>query len=223
MTGSNSTPVSGICITCGARIPKSGNRFFCGEGCRPGCEAPGCSRKATGRKRFCATHMSSIYRHGRLPRYTWALEKKCIACGEAHDHERFRKFCSSRCKQLWHRTGGAAPDVKQCNRCFAVIDLSARHANGRKRRSDISVCETCRAARHTRHKVSVSVLAERDGTLCRICDEQIDMSARYPDVFRASVDHIYPYSLGGSHELSNLQLAHLWCNLVKQNREGFTI
>jgi len=49
------------------------------------------------------------------------------------------------------------------------------------------------------------------------------MTLVYPDLFRASVDHIVPYAIGGSHEPDNLQLAHLWCNLVKSKRADFTI
>ncbi|WP_442972495.1 HNH endonuclease [Rhodococcus sp. BH5] len=71
--------------------------------------------------------------------------------------------------------------------------------------------------------MSTSYLWQRDGNQCRICDQSIDMMLTYPDMMRASVDHILPYSLGGTHHESNLQLAHLRCNLIKQKRIGFKI
>lgn len=37
-----------------------------------------------------------------------------------------------------------------------------------------------------------------------------------------TVDHILPFALGGSHGISNLQLAHLTCNVTKQARIGWT-
>ncbi|WP_354596069.1 HNH endonuclease signature motif containing protein [Streptomyces sp. JL1001] len=36
----------------------------------------------------------------------------------------------------------------------------------------------------------------------------------------ASVDHVVPRALGGTHEPSNLQLAHLYCNQVKSDLRG---
>ncbi|WP_442972484.1 HNH endonuclease [Rhodococcus sp. BH5] len=94
---------------------------------------------------------------------------------------------------------------------------------GRKRRSDVKVCDHCRRARGTRHKVSIGTLLQRDGNSCGICSEPIDMKLVSPDMQRASVDHILPYSKGGTHDLGNLQLAHLYCNCIKNAREGFVI
>jgi len=33
-----------------------------------------------------------------------------------------------------------------------------------------------------------------------------------------SLDHIVPVSLGGMHSMANVQCAHLFCNLSKNNR-----
>jgi hypothetical protein len=66
-------------------------------------------------------------------------------------------------------------------------------------------------------------IGSAEGCACGICGEDIDMSLVYPDLFRASVDHILPFASGGTHDPTNLQLAHLWCNFVKQNRPGFVI
>lgn len=39
---------------------------------------------------------------------------------------------------------------------------------------------------------------------------------RHPDPLCASIDHIVPLSQGGTNDLTNLQLAHLRCNLRKR-------
>ncbi len=44
------------------------------------------------------------------------------------------------------------------------------------------------------------------------------MTARRPDLMTPSIDHVVPLSRGGSNHPSNLQLAHLLCNLSKGNR-----
>jgi 5-methylcytosine-specific restriction endonuclease McrA len=44
------------------------------------------------------------------------------------------------------------------------------------------------------------------------------MTLTYPDLMRGSVDHIIPSSLGGSNDPDNVQLAHLHCNIKKNNR-----
>lgn len=66
--------------------------------------------------------------------------------------------------------------------------------------------------------VSLSELAERDGWRCGICGGRIDRSRSHPDPLSLSVDHIVPVALGGDNDDSNLQAAHLRCNLAKGHR-----
>lgn len=54
--------------------------------------------------------------------------------------------------------------------------------------------------------------------LCGICGDILDGSLSYPNPLSKSVDHIHPIVLGGSHEQSNLQWAHLRCNKQKGAR-----
>lgn len=56
---------------------------------------------------------------------------------------------------------------------------------------------------------------ERDGWTCQLCYTPVDpkLNKRHP--MMASLDHIVPLSCGGTHEPSNVQLAHLICNIKK--------
>ena len=213
------------CKACGRDcIGSYGSKVYCSPSCRPACGVTGCTRKVDGSSDLCQVHRSSVYKYGRLPNSTWAAEKRCFVCGRAHNHPRFRKFCSGRCKQLWHRNGGAAPErFKQCSRCTTIIDLSLVGPAGRRRRSDVQMCDACLRSKYTRHRMSTTELADRDGTQCGICGDTVDMTLLYPDLFRPSVDHVLPFSKGGSHDPANLQLAHLWCNYVKSDKPDFTI
>lgn len=53
---------------------------------------------------------------------------------------------------------------------------------------------------------------ERDGMTCRLCGDPVD------DVADIRIDHIKPVAHGGSDHLSNLQVAHSWCNMSKGAR-----
>ena len=58
---------------------------------------------------------------------------------------------------------------------------------------------------------------ERDGWTCQLCDGVIDPGAtEHAD--RASLDHIVPQSRGGSHDPSNLRMAHVGCNARRRDR-----
>jgi len=52
----------------------------------------------------------------------------------------------------------------------------------------------------------------RDGYMCMLCGEPLDMSADPQDDMYPSLDHITPRSIGGTHSIDNLQAAHRICN-----------
>lgn len=58
----------------------------------------------------------------------------------------------------------------------------------------------------------LKIVFERDRRTCWLCG---------CPVFRkdASLDHVTPVSKGGSDALSNLRLAHTWCNRKRGNRD----
>lgn len=215
------------CGTCGIDVVKLGNRDYCSDACRPECSIPGCWRKITvGGSRLCPLHRKITQRNGGVePKYVWAKDKVCAVCGATNWADNGRRgVCSGRCQALLSTHGGVPPErFKQCSRCPEIIDLFERGKAGRKRRSNVQMCKRCKYAKARPHEMSVNILAARDGATCGICNEDIDMGLTFPELFRASVDHVLPFARGGTHDPENLQLAHLWCNLVKQDRVGFTI
>lgn len=68
------------------------------------------------------------------------------------------------------------------------------------------------------HVVSYKVIHERDGGKCQLCGKKVSPKHRWPSLLSGSMDHIIPLSTGGEHIESNIQLAHLGCNMSKSNK-----
>jgi 5-methylcytosine-specific restriction endonuclease McrA len=64
-------------------------------------------------------------------------------------------------------------------------------------------------------KFTYAEIFERDNWICGICSEPINKELKWPDVKSVSLDHIIPVSKGGSHIRTNVQAAHLGCNIRK--------
>lgn len=58
-------------------------------------------------------------------------------------------------------------------------------------------------------------VAAKTNFKCGICLGPVDMQLKHPNPKFASIDHIVPLAKGGTNEISNLQIAHLHCNLSK--------
>lgn len=56
-------------------------------------------------------------------------------------------------------------------------------------------------------------------TVCGICGLEIDPTYKSPHPLSATVDHIIPVAKGGHpSDLSNLQIAHRYCNQAKKDK-----
>jgi 5-methylcytosine-specific restriction endonuclease McrA len=62
------------------------------------------------------------------------------------------------------------------------------------------------------------IVFEEDKWVCGICNKIVDKQLYKPDLMSPSLDHIVPLSKGGGHVRSNVQLAHLLCNIIKHNK-----
>lgn len=58
-------------------------------------------------------------------------------------------------------------------------------------------------------------LYERDDWTCQICGDPVPLVTTYLHPLGASLDHVIPRSLGGSHANENLRMAHMMCNSLR--------
>lgn len=67
--------------------------------------------------------------------------------------------------------------------------------------------------------VDPEAIWDRDGGICQLCHEPIDVDLAWPDPMSRTLDHIVALVNGGTHEPDNVQLAHARCNSRKGDRE----
>lgn len=208
-----------LCPNCGCGL-ESPFRRYCSEECKPRCSVDGCDSPA--RKRgWCASHYHQARVSGADPKpfkYKWAALAPCMNCGGEHDGSAHRLFCSGVCRVSYQHYGGPRPTSTECVACGAKIDLTERGKQGQLRKTVVRFCRPCKRD-YAKYKMSARELAQRDGTDCGICGQPVDMKLTRADGLECpSVDHIIPRARGGSHEPTNLQLAHLRCNMAKSDR-----
>lgn len=124
-------------------------------------------------------------------------------------------------------TAGCAPIASgQCQGCgawfcckitndlprFCSKRCSAREIRGR-RRARTKGCTITPGRRHA--------VYERDGWTCRICGDPVNRAAEVPALDAPVIDHRVPLAQGGAHGPENWQLAHFYCNSVKQDQLDF--
>lgn len=142
-------------------------------------------------------------------------------------------WCSKRCGQLAANAAKAdrvkadkAAQDRRCVVCGTPIDPARRvgtrycsekcvqdrrgHVNNAARRIKVGDLPAT---------VSRREVYERDGWTCQLCGDPVDPDLDYPDPACASLDHVVPLSRGGTHDSTNLQLAHLRCNYAAGDRK----
>jgi 5-methylcytosine-specific restriction endonuclease McrA len=67
-------------------------------------------------------------------------------------------------------------------------------------------------------RVDYAAVIERDGRMCHICGEAVDMSLPKYHPMSRSFDHVIPLSKGGPHSMDNVKLSHFGCNSRKGAR-----
>ena len=90
-------------------------------------------------------------------------------------------------------------------------------------------CAKCRKTlRHKHSGKSLEKLYQRDNGICHICNELCDWNDKKIDKGTIivgnnypSIDHIIPLSKGGTDDWNNLGLAHMRCNTIKRDNQGY--
>lgn len=150
----------------------------------------------------------------------------CVVCGASgfvDGRGRPAKYCSFACRSRDKR-GHRGSYSFACERCGVEVE----HLTNKGPRARFC-SETCRSnsewdRRRAREKdafvedVPRFAVFARDDFICQLCGDPLDMDAIFPASLSPSLDHIVPLALGGLHQTSNAQAAHLGCNARKGAR-----
>lgn len=117
------------------------------------------------------------------------------------------------------------PVARWCRPCAVIVQRQQRNA-WLKARPELQRVQwqahkqRRRAAKRTTEveRFSVAEIYARDKWRCGICCKFVDRDLKYPDPQSPSLDHVVPLARGGAHTRANVQLAHLRCNCLKQDR-----
>lgn len=215
-------PVRSHCLTCGAPVAvKSGTGVaytysrYCSDECTPACAVGGCEKPMKYRTevgRLCPMH----YRRwtlfgdvgGSKPTHDFSPPPDaCRYCGGPRGDGYQKWFCSPRCAGRDYR--GIDPELEwPCAQC-------GRSISAQNSRRDAKKCPSCRSVRPC---LTVDELALRDGAVCGICSNPVDMELSGRELLGPVVDHVLPRAHGGPNTPDNVQLAHMVCNARKQDR-----
>jgi 5-methylcytosine-specific restriction endonuclease McrA len=66
-------------------------------------------------------------------------------------------------------------------------------------------------------KIDALTLFNLFGWTCYLCREPIDRGRRCPDWKAATIEHLTPISMGGTHTWDNVVPAHYKCNMEKSD------
>jgi 5-methylcytosine-specific restriction endonuclease McrA len=194
------------------------------------------------RRRFCSSVCLRISSYGREreARRKPVTSKLCVYCGTEFESAGTKQsFCSADCRNLNNRERASnrwrelnpQPTMYEfvCDRCGSAIVRDSYLSPGRYGR----FCESCRlerkAARYRKKTVRRQGVAKpatiyfddvlaRDGAVCWLCNDAIDLSLLRTSRMGATLDHVIPISKGGADSLDNLRLAHWICNNKKSNK-----
>lgn len=174
--------------------------------------------------------------------------KYCVECDAVLTYRQSR-FCSKRCNEIYRGVRLAVPiEKRQCAlaECDVVFQPrfhkqmcccephGQKHCNRMRRASGKDVrppyrdidrdrCHRRRALKanaSTGAPVRLAAIAARDKWKCSLCGNRVLKSKKAPHPLSPSLDHVIPLSKGGAHDPVNVSLAHLGCNVAKNNRGG---
>lgn len=100
--------------------------------------------------------------------------------------------------------------IRESHRSWVKRNPDAKRAKDHRRRARLMGAFV--------EDVPPAVIWDRDKGTCGICSSTIDPALSWPHKLCMTLDHIVPLARGGTHEISNVQLAHAVCNSRKSDR-----
>ena len=158
-----------------------------------------------GQRRYCS---DTCRKDARARRHYPDREYACKGCGRPIERERRQR--TERCRPCRRIRAAVATRAWIEANPDKMRDLWAKGKH--KRRALLLALPS--------ESISPREIHERDGWTCGICTEPIDRELSYPDPMSPSLDHVVPLSRGGHHVRTNVQSAHLLCNVIKNDYIG---
>lgn len=188
---------------------------YTNHGCR-------CERCIAAQKEYSLSLRESLptvdSRHGTLTGYRH-YKCRCESCKEAasKDHQLARKTDLSENSSFHGTITGYSRYACTCDACKAA-GVASRKLHSDNRRSSTQRRRVRQKNNGPVEKFLDIEIFERDGWICQICFTLVDKMLIKPNLKSKSLDHIIPVAKGGTHTRSNVQLAHLECNLYKSDK-----
>ena len=149
------------------------------------CRSAECGRPAR-MKGQCQRCWARDYRRHHPKAHMTVRSFTCVHCSTEFESIRARRYCSKRCSI---RAGAQRQD---------------RRIRGRQAVS---------GALGKKVRVDKAAIGERDGWICHLCHEAIDWTLEWPNQRMATLDHLTPLAGGGTHDPTNVAIAHFDCNM----------
>ena len=135
----------------------------------------------------------------------------CSSCGHITKH-----YSKGECNRCYRRKEYLRNKITYLNRFKRHYKDNKEYYKNKKNKR--------RVLKYNSEYIYINIynIYKRDRWKCGICGLRVNKKLKHPHPYSASLDHIVPLSKGGSHTPSNVQLAHLRCNLSKGSKTGFT-
>lgn len=231
-----------VCAKCGVSKPltayakaswcRDGRRGTCQE-CRTGGDKRQVSEKRCG---ACGNvkPVDEFWRRGSSPDGYHQACRLCLRAMKAAEYRRNKKAINAR-SRAHYEANRAERIARQTEWKKANPEKVAEYGRIGQQRHRVARTAATAAWRAENPDVAAEVWRRRRARLknasvgavdldalwtglCGICGEPLDRELKHPDPLSKSVDHIVPLAKGGAHEQTNLQWAHLVCNIRKGAR-----
>jgi 5-methylcytosine-specific restriction endonuclease McrA len=235
--------VTRSCPYCGGPM-LGARRKQCGK---PDCKrAFNAERMREWQRNYKAKHghyQTRLYGHGKKKRYTVV----CQHCDRAAEvTKKTARYCSPGCwhhakhaahaqvalvtEPLWRSPRPQPVTVlkplrrrwygARCPMCFAwFVSDNPRDQNCSPRCGRRAEKDKRRALERNAFVAPVNrtQVYERDQWTCQLCGDPVARAEVVPHPQAPTIDHVLPLARGGTHEPSNVQLAHYLCNSIKSD------
>ena len=163
-----------------------------------------CGAPLNGRRKFCSEACGDRHKRGILP------TRICTVCGAQYQNSKGGpEVCSDDCRGIRQKQWATLSYQNMMSDETRKEALRMREMRRRARKS---------AGASMVERFGSLEIFERDGWMCGICNAPVNRAAAWPAPDFPTIDHIIPLSAGGAHTPSNVQCAHLLCNLRKGAR-----